>query len=96
MNTLKFRSALVFALVCGAVVVSIAQNGRVRHGVKSGEITRKEAKAIRAEKQDVREARADAKADGVVTQEERQEIKQEKKQASRKIYRAKHNNRRRR
>ncbi len=70
------------------------QHQRIKQGVRSGEITRAEAKNLREGqkeiRQDVREAKKD---DGKITRDERKEIKQDQRQESRKIFRKKHNRR---
>jgi hypothetical protein len=71
------------------------ERARVRQGVRSGEITRREAVKINKEKQDVKAAKRAAKADGVVTPEERKEVAKQDRQLDRTIHRTKHNNRRR-
>jgi uncharacterized membrane protein YebE (DUF533 family) len=68
---------------------------RIRQGVASGEITKKEMQKIKQEKQDVRNEVNQAKADGIVKAHERKEINQEKKELSKTIYRKKHNAKRR-
>jgi multidrug resistance efflux pump len=64
---------------------------RIRQGVASGEITKKEMQKIKQQKQDVKNEVNQAKADGIVTGHERKEINQEKKELSKTIYRKKHN-----
>ncbi len=71
------------------------QQHRIRQGVRSGELTRGEVRAIGKEQRDVNQEIRGAKADGIVTGAERRDIRQEQKQASRQIYRKKHNNRER-
>lgn len=73
------------------------QKERIEQGVKSGELTHKEAKELRQDeraiKKEVREERAEN--GGKLTKGERKEINQEQNKESRKIYRKKHNDRRR-
>lgn len=69
------------------------QRQRIRQGVRSGELTRAEAVNLRNGQHEINQERREARADGVVTQEERREIKQDQRQQSRKIFRKKHNNR---
>jgi hypothetical protein len=91
---MQFKNILMM-LTC--IVVSIStfaqpnQKARVKQGIRSGEITGPEAQRIRKEQLDVKDARVDARQDGVVTPHERNQIRKEKKQASRTIYRKKHN-----
>ena len=69
------------------------QQRRIRQGVRSGELTRGETKSIEKQERDIQQDKRDAKADGVVTTQERREILHDQNQASRRIYRLKHNNR---
>ncbi len=69
------------------------QQHRVRQGVRSGELTKGEVRAIGKEQRDVNQEIRESKADGIVTGAERRDIRQEQKQASRQIYRKKHNRR---
>ena len=90
------------ALVMGASVSSAdaqirhrAQNQhqRIRQGVKSGELTRREAKNLRDDQKDLHQDVMLAKADGKVTKGERKIIRKEENKDSREIYRKKHNKR---
>jgi hypothetical protein len=69
------------------------QRNRIKQGVRSGELTAKETAKLAKEVHENKEAKVEAKSDGVVTRAERKEIHQNQNQTSRKIYRAKHNNR---
>lgn len=71
------------------------QKHRVKQGVKSGELTAKETGKLATEVKENKAAKMDAKADGTVTGAERKEIQKSQSQTSRKIYRAKHNDRKR-
>lgn len=66
------------------------ERARIRQGVKSGQLTRTEAARLRAREADIHQDRKDARADGVVTHDERQAIRKDEHQASRAIYRQKH------
>ena len=68
---------------------------RIAQGVKSGELTRKETKNLVNDQKEIHQEVKAAKADGVVTKDERKDIKQDQRQESRKIYRKKHNGRER-
>jgi uncharacterized membrane protein YebE (DUF533 family) len=68
---------------------------RIAQGVKSGELTKAETKNLVQGQKEIHQDVKEAKADGVVTKEERKDIKQDQRQESRKIYRKKHNNRER-
>ncbi|MEO6220278.1 MAG: hypothetical protein ABIO81_07615 [Ginsengibacter sp.] len=69
------------------------QNHRVRQGVKSGELTKREVRDLREDRKDLRQDVKLAKSDGKVTAGERKIIKKEQRKDSREIYRKKHNNR---
>ena len=72
------------------------ERARIQQGVASGELTRAEAARLRAREADIRQDKHTAKADGVVTRDERQDIRQDEKHASRAIYRQKHDRQERR
>jgi hypothetical protein len=71
------------------------QQDRIAQGVKSGQLTAGEtARLERNETKINQQVRADRQANGgKLTGQERQQINREQNQESRKIYRAKHNNR---
>jgi hypothetical protein len=66
------------------------QRARIKQGVASGELTRTEAAKMRGREAEIREDKRAAKADGVVTRDERQDIRKDEKKASKAIYRQKH------
>lgn len=66
------------------------QKARIRQGVASGEVTRPEAKKLRAEQRHIKRVERRAKADGEVTAAERAKIQRKQNQASRDIRRQKH------
>ena len=66
---------------------------RIKQGVKSGELTKKETKNLVQGQKEIHQEVKAAKADGVVTKAERKDIRQDQRQESRKIYRKKHNRR---
>ncbi len=68
---------------------------RIENGIKSGELTKNEARELRENQQEIREEKHEAKADGVVTRGERREINEEKREQNKEIYRKKHNHKRR-
>ncbi|MEH0158392.1 hypothetical protein V6R21_30345 [Limibacter armeniacum] len=71
----------------------VRQQARISEGVKSGELTRREARNLRQDQRDVKQMKKLAKADGKVTCGERAVIRSEQRQANREIYRKKHNGR---
>jgi hypothetical protein len=72
------------------------QRERIQDGVKNGSLTRREAARMRHKVGETRQDVKEAKADGVVTKDERADIKQEQAKNSKAIYRQKHDGQRRR
>ncbi len=69
------------------------QHQRIKQGVKSGELTKREANDLREDHKDLHQDVKLAKSDGKITAGERKIIKKEERKDSREIYRKKHNNR---
>ena len=69
------------------------QHARIRQGVKSGELTKPEARQLRHGQRHLRRVEHRAKADGKVTPKERAHITVAQNHQSRVIYRKKHNER---
>ena len=69
------------------------QRAQIRHGVKSGELTKRETKNLVYDQKNIHRDIKAAKADGIVTPCEKKDIRQDRNQASREIYRKKHNDR---
>ena len=72
------------------------QKARIDAGVKSGELTRREAVKLRTEQRAIRVEEKMAKADGVVTPAERAKLQRDQNKASRDIFRQKHDAQKRR
>jgi hypothetical protein len=66
------------------------QQKRIDQGVKSGELTQKEAARLEKGQDKVQKIEDKAKADGVVTAKERKRINKAQDNQSKKIYREKH------
>jgi hypothetical protein len=66
------------------------QHARVQQGVRSGELTRREAHRVREEQRDIRQLERAYKSDGALTRAERTDLHHEQNQASRQIRRQKH------
>ncbi len=71
------------------------QKARIKQGVRSGELTKKEAGKLRKQQRNIKRAENRAKADGKITKREKQQIKRKQDRASRNIARKKHNDRKR-
>jgi hypothetical protein len=72
------------------------QQVRIREGVKSGELTRRETHRLREEQRDVRQLERAYKSDGTLTRAERVDLHHEQNQAGRDIRRQKHDRQERR
>jgi hypothetical protein len=66
------------------------QRARIHQGVKSGELTRPEARRLRVGEARLHLNEARAKSDGEVTAAERARLQREASRESRRIYRQKH------
>jgi hypothetical protein len=66
------------------------QQQRVRQGVRSGELTRRETRRLAEDQRDVRQLERAYKSDGQLTRGERADLHHEQNQASRDIYQQKH------
>lgn len=66
------------------------QQARIRQGVRSGELTRRETRGLVREQRDIRRLERDYKSDGTLTGAERRDLHREQNQASRDIYKQKH------
>ncbi|MGH7205969.1 MAG: hypothetical protein ACREI2_07140 [Nitrospiraceae bacterium] len=66
------------------------QKQRIKQGVKSGELTKEETRALRAEQRAIRAKEREMKSDGSLTREERKELHQDLNEASKNIAEQKH------
>ena len=66
------------------------QEKRIEQGVKSGELTKKEAARLEKREAKLEADKQKAKADGVVTKQERAKLQHEANRDSKAIYRQKH------
>lgn len=66
------------------------QAHRIGQGVRSGELTRHEARGLAGEQRDIRQLERAYKSDGKLTGAERRDLHHEQNQASRDIHRQKH------
>ena len=68
----------------------VNQATRIMHGQATGQLTHAEARALKKEQRHIRRVKKRAKADGVVTVEEKQRINRKQRRANRHIRRQKH------
>lgn len=66
------------------------QGHRVEQGVRSGELTRDEARGLREQRRAIRQEERTYKADGQLTREERKDLHQDLNDLSKDIYNEKH------
>lgn len=66
------------------------QADRIRHGVKSGELTRAEAKELNQQRREIRQQERAYRADGSLTQAERRDLHHDMNALSKNIYNEKH------
>ncbi len=92
-----FLKMILSAMVLTFSLSSVAGEGRnhgqrerIRNGVKSGQLTKEEAHALRGERKELHKMRKDAKADGTVTDEEKSALKDKRKEVSKEIHSEKH------
>lgn len=100
MKSLKLTTLAVSLLIAGSVLAQTAtpvvtqrqenQKERISQGVKSGELTKREAAKLRAEQRAIQAEKRMAKTDGTVTPAERAKLQRDQNRASRDIYRQKH------
>jgi uncharacterized membrane protein YebE (DUF533 family) len=94
---------LTFAMVLGVSAACMAQTAtprvnqrerhqqkRIRQGVRSGSLTKREAARLEHQQGKTEAAEAAAKADGKVTQKERRHLRERTRHTNRSIYRQKH------
>lgn len=95
----------VFAMAAGSVLTDQPGRGvgprmnnqheRIEQGVRSGELTRGEARQLGAEQRVIRQERRQYKSDGVLTKAERKDLQHDQNVASKNIYNQKHDAERR-
>ena len=66
------------------------QQVRIAEGVRSGELTRREAHKVREDQRDIRQLERAYKSDGTLTAAERRDLNHELNQSGRQIRRQKH------
>ena len=69
----------------------VVQQKKINQGVKSGEITKKEAVQLQVQQKNINKTKKAAKADGVVTKKEKAIINHKQNKAAGNIAKKKHN-----
>lgn len=105
MKTLRILTLVMAAAMLTATIASAhpntprvdrreaRQSMRIRQGVRSGELTRGEARSLRAGQRHVHRMERRAKSDGHVSARERARLNHAQNRQSRHIWRLKHNGR---
>lgn len=98
MKTKFLAVAIAIGLSIGSADAQIRhrvqnQHHRIRQGVKSGELTKRETRNLVNDQRELHQDVKLAKSDGKITAGEKKIIKKEENQNSREIYRKKHNKR---
>ena len=68
------------------------QHARIEQGVRSGQLTRDEAKSLRTQQRAIRQEEREMKSDGKLSPAERKQLHQDQNQASKDIRSQKHDN----
>lgn len=94
----KMKKVMMMILVGILVLPSMAMarqkhRKRIAHGIKSGELTKGEAKSLRRGQKRISNMREAANEDGEVTRSERRKLRRAQKRQSKRIYNKKHNDR---
>ncbi len=93
---------LTIVMAAGLVYTDMAQAGRIKtrqtnqeerisDGIESGELNQKEALKLQQEQNQIRKFKHNARSDGKLTVKERDKIENMQDRASKRIFRAKHN-----
>ncbi|MCA1619247.1 MAG: hypothetical protein LC795_08040 [Acidobacteria bacterium] len=98
----KFLLIFAAALLLGLPADALAQRrnrdndrSRIRRGVRSGNLTREEARRLREQERANRAQRRTYRSDGTLTREERRDIRRDERQSDRRIRREVHDDDRR-
>ena len=94
----------IATMVCGLLITTQASAGvfqkrsknqklRIRHGIKTGQLTRGEARFLKQEQRRIHRIKRIYWSDGRLTYKERRRLEKLQNKASRHIYRFKHNHR---
>ena len=67
------------------------QQSRIRQGIKSGELTRQEAKQLRQQQRKIAKLARKFNRDGYLSRHEKRKLEKKQDKASKRIYRLKHN-----
>ena len=68
---------------------------RIRRGIRSGQLTRDEARALRERQRQLRQERRAYRSDGTITRDERREIRRDRREQARLISRERRDSERR-
>ena len=86
---------MLFGLTADTFAQGRGDRRRIRSGIRSGQITRDEARVLRERRQQIRQERRGYRADGTLTRDERREIRQDRREYDRLIRNERRDNDRR-
>ena len=97
MKKLILLSAIVmiFGLSANSFGQGRGDRRRIRSGIRSGQITRDEAQALRQRRQQIRQEQRTYRSDGTLTRAERRDIRSDRRDYNRQIRSERHDNERR-
>jgi hypothetical protein len=97
MRKLILLTAIVmfFGLTADTFAQGRGDRRRVRSGIRSGQITRDEARVLRERRREIRQEQRGYRADGTLTRDERREIRQDRREYDRLIRNERRDNDRR-
>ncbi|MFN8357252.1 MAG: hypothetical protein U0Y10_22540 [Spirosomataceae bacterium] len=97
---MKLKLALAIIATCGILSAQAQvnerqknQKERTQQGVESGELTKREAKKIKQQQENVKDYEAKLRSDGELSDKDKAKLNVAQNQASKSIYRKKHNKR---
>lgn len=73
-----------------------SERQRIRRGVRTGQLTREEARSLRERRRQIRRERRTYRSDGTLTRDERRDLRRDRHELSRNIRRERHDDDRRR
>jgi hypothetical protein len=97
MRKLILLSAIVmlFSITTDTFAQRRGDRRRIRSGIRSGQITREEARVLRAQRREIRQERRVYRSDGTLTRDERRDIRRDRRAYDRQIRNERRDNDRR-
>jgi len=86
---------MIFGLSANSFGQGRGDRRRIRSGIRSGQITRDEAQALRQRRREIQQERRTYRSDGTLTRDERRDIRSDRRDYNRQIRSERHDNDRR-